>query len=373
MRLSDFTSGKDNNFNLIRIVAAYAVLLSHSFALAVGSPDAEPLRHALGTTFGLIAVDVFFITSGFLVTASFLTRQNVVEFVWARVLRIFPALLVMLLLTVLGLGLFFTKTAWSFYLTDRGTYRYFLKCVTLVLGVEYNLPGVFENNPYKHAVNGSLWTLPGEIRMYAILALLWVGLCVLPKFRQKAFRITLVLCSAVSGLFVVLMYWMTGKAEVTFWHLFFMFYTGAAFYVARSRITLSPGLFWCALAVLGLSVQWRPAFPVVYMMTMAYVLLFLAYVPSGFLRRYNRLGDYSYGVYIYAFPVQQSIAALLPGVSVGMMLAISAVATLLCAYSSWHLVEKHALRLKTVPVSRMLGMLGWRGLFERHSETPMGS
>lgn len=169
MKLSNFTEGKDNNFNLIRIVAALAVLVTHSFALAIGTGDAEPFRNTLGMTMGAIAVDVFFITSGFLVTGSLFTRQSAIEFIWARSLRIFPALLVMLVLTVFVLGVYFTSLPVDSYLRNSMTHRYFLSCATLVAGITYNLPGVFEGNPYKSAVNGSLWTMPYEIKMYLIL------------------------------------------------------------------------------------------------------------------------------------------------------------------------------------------------------------
>ena len=80
MKLSNFTQGgRDNNFNLIRVIAALAVLITHSFALAIGTGDAEPFQQTLGMTMGTIAVDIFFITSGFLVTASLLTRQSIIE------------------------------------------------------------------------------------------------------------------------------------------------------------------------------------------------------------------------------------------------------------------------------------------------------
>jgi peptidoglycan/LPS O-acetylase OafA/YrhL len=72
----------------------------------------------------------------------------------------------------------------------------------------------------------------------------------------------------------------------------------------------------------------------------------MAYVPSGQIRNYNRLGDYSYGLYIWAFPVQQSIAALIPGVSVAYMIVISATVSIILAVISWHLVERRALNLK---------------------------
>ena len=345
MRLSAFTHGRDNNFNLIRIVAAYAVLVIHSFPLAVGSGAAVPFRDILGMTIGDIAVDVFFITSGFLVTASLLTRQSAIEFVWARALRIFPALLAMLLLTVVGLGLFFTTLSWSSYLTDPKLYRYFLKSLTLFSGVKYDLPGVFETNPYKNAVNGSLWTMPFEVKMYATLALVWVLLRRVPRFRMQAFEVTVLTGACLAGILHILAHFnLIGDAHA--FRLSFMFFSGASFFVLRERIVLSGSIFSLSALALGVAVFNPDAFFILYTATLAYILIYLAYLPDGYIRRYNKLGDYSYGVYIYAFPVQQSTAALIPGVSVLSMVMISTVVTLAFAVLSWHLLEKHALKLK---------------------------
>ena len=196
MKLSNFTQGRDNNFNLIRIVAALAVLITHSFALAMGTSDAEPFRQSLGITMGEIAVDIFFIASGFLVTASLLTRQSVIEFVWARVLRIFPALLIMLILTVFGLGVFFTSLSFPSYISDSKTYIYLLKCATLIRGVDFTLPGVFDENPYNNMVNGSLWTMPYEIKMYVILLLIFVVSRVINTTRLRIIGLAII-CSFV--------------------------------------------------------------------------------------------------------------------------------------------------------------------------------
>jgi len=345
MRLSAFTHGRDNNFNLIRIVAAYAVLVIHSFPLAVGNGAAVPFRDILGMTVGDIAVDVFFITSGFLVTASLLTRKSAIEFVWARVLRIFPALLVMLLLTVVGLGLFFTTLSWSSYLIDPKLYRYFLKSLTLFSGVEYELPGVFESNPYKNAVNGSLWTMPFEVKMYATLAIIWMLLRRIPRCRVKAFEVTILAGVCLAGILNVLAHFnLIGGGHA--FRLSFMFFGGASLFVLRERIVLSSFVFSLFALALGVAVFNPHAFFIVYSATLAYILIYLAYVPAGYVRRYNKLGDYSYGVYIYAFPVQQSTAALIPGISVSSMVMISSVVTLAFAVLSWHLLEKHALKLK---------------------------
>ncbi|MHC1698757.1 MAG: acyltransferase family protein [Geobacteraceae bacterium] len=346
MKLSNFTQGRDNNFNLIRIVAALFVLVSHSFPLAIGFGAAEPFGESLGLTMGSLAVDIFFITSGFLVTASLMTRQSIIEFIWARALRIFPALLVMVLLTVFGLGVFFTSSSVSSYLADSVNYVYLVKCATLITGVKFKLTGVFDSNPYKFVVNGSLWTMPHELRMYAILALAWVALHVKKWGGLKLFKLAIVTSFVVAGVLVVARHFYL-PTESHSARLFFMFFTGSAFYVLKEQITLSRSSFWILMiALISSAITNKHAFFVIYVLTIAYILFYVAYIPSGFIRKYNAMGDYSYGVYIYAFPVQQSVAALVPGVSVLSMLAISASATLLLAALSWHLLEKRALALK---------------------------
>lgn len=345
LKLSNFTQGKDNNFNLIRIVAALAVMTSHSFPLAIGPHAAEPFGESLGMPMGSIAVDIFFATSGFLVTASLLTRRSVIEFVWARTLRIFPALLIMLLITVFGLGVFFTSLPLPSYLTDSAIYIYLVDCTTLIFGVAYNLPGVFDGNPYKKAVNGSLWTMPYEIKMYAILAIVWVVSRIPKGIKFRTFELAIVTGAVVAGVLAVANHFYFPTEAFT--RLFFMFFSGATFYVLKEYITLSRSFFWFfVIALLASAIANKHAFFVVYVLTIAYVLFYIAYIPSGRLRKYNQMGDYSYGVYIYAFPVQQSVAALIPGVSVLSMLLISASSTLLIAALSWHLLERHALSLK---------------------------
>jgi peptidoglycan/LPS O-acetylase OafA/YrhL len=204
LKLSNCTQSKDNNFNLIRIIAAVAVLITHSFALVNGTGDAEPFRYSLGMTIGSIAVDVFFITSGFLVSASLINRQSTVEFILARFLRIYPALLVMLFLSVFVLGVFFTSLPLSSYLLDSKTYIYLLKCSTLVAGVVYQLPGVFDKNPYQYAINGSLWTMPYEIRMYIILVFVWFASKIAKKNRLRIFELAIV-AGAIISLFIILL------------------------------------------------------------------------------------------------------------------------------------------------------------------------
>jgi len=114
--LSKYTNNRDNNFNLIRFLAASLVLYSHSFSLAIGTVYAEPFKISLGLTLGTIAVDIFFITSGFLIASSFFEKNNIIAFVWARILRIYPALIIALIFCVFMVGLFFTTNMTSEYL-----------------------------------------------------------------------------------------------------------------------------------------------------------------------------------------------------------------------------------------------------------------
>lgn len=344
--LSALTDDKDNNFNFIRICAAYAVLFTHSFAIATGTSDAEPWVGTLGMTIGTMAVDVFFVTSGFLVTASLMTRQSTLEFIAARVLRIFPALFLMLCVTVFGIGLYFTRLPATTYLAAPEVYLYFIKNLILFRGTAHELPGVFETNPFKNAFNTPLWTLPYEVKMYALLAIGWTALRIIPRMRTALLGKAIIVTMAFTGLSLILHHVQAIGGDGAFMRLAFMFFTGSTFYVLRARIVISPKLFWPLAILMLISLANKEVFYYVYTFTLVYVLFYLAYIPAGAVRHYNRLGDYSYGIYIYSFPFQQSLAALFPGISIPAMVLGSTFTTFAAAIISWHILEKNALRLK---------------------------
>ena len=348
--LSAHANSRDNNFNLVRFVAAALVLYSHSFAVALGSVDAEPLRSTIGMTWGLIAVDVFFVTSGFLIASSYFARNNLLGFAWARIMRIYPALLVAVIFCVLVVGLSFTTlSAWE-YLSTVQTFKFLLKNSLLFFGLEYDLPGVFANNPWQHAVNGSLWTLPYEVRMYALLAAILFAI----GYIQNRFSVIrspkyILLCIAATAAVANIGNHFYTYASVHFVHLFSMFFVGAAYYAWREHVRLSLGLFvFVSVLIASLNAN---VFFVLYVIGVPYLTLFIAYVPSGRIRNFNKVGDYSYGVYVYAFPVQQSIAALVPGISVAGMILASFCVTLFLSVLSWHLIEKRCLKLKNSQAS----------------------
>ncbi len=358
MRLSHLSSGRDNNLNLLRFMSAFAVVFSHSFPLSTGMPSAEPLMSSVGLPMGSIAVDVFFLVSGFLVAGSILRTQSLVEFTVARALRIFPGLLVMLALTVFGLGLALTSLTWREYLQSERTFHYVSKCATLFTGMAYELPGVFENNPHKRAVNGSLWTLPYEAKMYAALALTWFICAASTRLRTRAFAASCVVAMAASGA-AVLSTQALGDESGKFARLFFMFFTGASYFVLREHIVLKTAAAAMLCVLLSVAVAgWEAGFIPAYLLSVPYLTFYAAFVPGGFVRKYNGVGDFSYGMYIYAFPVQQTIIALTPGISPLTLTAWSVPGTLALAVPSWFLVEKPAMRLKGRLMRRLAGGAG---------------
>ena len=353
MKLGDVAHGRDNNFNLIRLCAAFAVLISHGFAVATGSGSAEPLRHTLGLTWADVAVDAFFLTSGFLVTASLLTRQSAVGYIWARTLRIFPALWVMLALTVFGLGLAVTSSSAHDFLTARGTWRYFVDNATILPGMAPDLPGVFSSNVYPTIVNGSLWTLRPELEMY--ITLLALGILYAMTRRLSVIRWG-VIAIAISA---AVLYFRHGifASQNQYPRLAFLFFVGASCYAMKDRIPFNRPLFFVLLAVVLLSALNRRAFFVAFSVSLPYLVFYVAYGFGGRIRAFNRWGDYSYGIYIYAFPVEQTTVYLVPGIRVAALVGISAVVTLVLAMLSWHLVEQRALELKDVAAEKTRAVL----------------
>jgi len=345
--LSNYTKNRDNNFNLVRFAAALLVLYTHSYALSIGTDKAEPLRSLLGITWGTIAVDVFFITSGFLVTSSLVNRNNLLAFVWARFLRVYPALFVAVLFCVFLVGAYFTSFPVSEYLAHERVYKFLFNNATLVFGVEYFLPGVFVDVPYKYLVNGSLWTLPFELEMYGCLCVIGSALLFIQKrIKRDILGFAFLTLAVVSVAAYLTHRFYPYLSNGLFLRLFSMFFMGAAFYIWKDKIVLSTKAFFVILSALLLSIlDWR-FFMVMYHISLAYLVLYIAYVPAGRIRQFNVIGDYSYGIYIYAFPVQQSVAALIKGVSVPVMMGLSFIITLALAVLSWHLVEKRSLAMK---------------------------
>ena len=339
MRLGDFTHGRDNNIQLLRLVAAAAVMLFHSYVFT-GHIGDDPVWRATGATdSSLIGVECFFVLSGFLVTRSWLSRPGLAAFVVARVLRIYPALFVAVALSIALAGVS-SDLPWPAFLTSPVTIDYAWRNA-LAWEVRFTLPGAFLANPYPAPVNGSLWTLPVELRLYIAVAI--AGLAGLLARPDR--------CAAAIAVLIALFVW---KPEwlplepngATVRNLALLFGLGALAYVARARVPLSLTAFAVGV-VLFITNPWGLGRGVAFLLTIAYGVLVLAYHPRIQWRGYNRVGDYSYGLYVYAFPIQQTIVGRLPELTSVELFAVSFAGTLALAAISWHVLERPALSLKS--------------------------
>ncbi len=321
----------DNNFTLLRTIAAAAVIVSHAFPLATGRGDVEPFI-ASGWTPGACAVVVFFAISGFLIAGSFERRPDAVRFVAARSRRIVPAHLVALAVVTFGFGpVATTLDPWQFY-TNPATWRFVIYNAQFVTDVK-GLPGVFADNPSAWIVNGSLWTLPFEITCYLLL--------------YACGRLGLLTRARCGWLFLVTMTFSAlARHQGTLGmlpHVLPSFVTGILLYTYRERIPASAAIFGVLLLAtwltrgLVLNAELARA-------TIAYGAVAFATGTSRPGRFAARHGDYSYGIYLYGWPVTQMTIWAHPGIGVAALIPIAMAGTAVLAAASWYWVESPALR-----------------------------
>ena len=326
-----------NNFDALRMVAAAAVLVSHAFPLAHGYSTPQPLSGVSRgqTELGSISVLIFFVISGYLITQSFDRVPVASRFLVARALRIFPALFVVLLLSVAVLGPAVTTLPPREYFGHPATAWYLPNNLSL-FRMQYSLPGVFEQNPYRASVNGSLWTLQYEFAMYLVVLALGVA-----GLLKRAVVLALWLVALLLDL-----RWIGGA----YVHFAAPFLGGAVLYLWRDRVPLDGRLALLSLLAVAASMQ-VGGFRIAAATFGAYLTLYVALSPSVRLPDLARRGDLSYGIYIFAWPMQQLATHLLgPSATWYWNIAIALPLTLGLAWISWHLVEKPALALKRAPL-----------------------
>lgn len=350
-----------NNFDLLRLAAALFVVLAHSFDL-LRIP--EPFPNLRGMSWGFVGILIFFSISGFLVARSWTSNPRLLPFVVKRALRLMPALIVALLAAAFVLGPLVTTEPLRAYLYDPATKAYVLN--NTLLQSDYYLPGVFVHNAFPLAVNGSLWTLPVEVKAYAFVALAGI-LGLLTRWKGVMVAIAVLLALAcIDGLrsslpganhFVAALVDIQARPSFVYeasrglWtiyvELFTAFAIGATLYALRRWVALRWDFAalcvcaWLGTVLIGGSAPEKGA-----TFLGPYVLLCLAYLTTKFVRLPRRFGDYSYGTYVYAFPVQQTISLLLAPTNGWLVFMLATPVTLALAVVSWHFVERPALNLK---------------------------
>jgi peptidoglycan/LPS O-acetylase OafA/YrhL len=347
-RLEDRLRDRRNNFDVLRLLAASLVLFSHSYALTA-SP--EPFADLSGWTFGEVGVVMFFAMSGFLIAKSWSDQPRLVPFAVKRALRLLPALVVAVTVVVFVVGPLFTTLPLSSYFSDPTTWVYWIRSSVLITFAG-KLPGVFETNPYPAAVNGSLWTLPVEACCYALAAAIGALGLLRRSVVLVAFSFLLVLCVTPLSPFEVAP--VGGTTSGNFPLVILLgatFMLGVTAYSSRGRLHLS-WLIAAALMVLWI-VTWGGGWArMTGILALAFAVLVFAFRTPAWLRRLTAPGDLSYGIYVYAFPVQQSLAAVWHGIAPLAMFGIAFPVTYGLAFLSWRLIERPALAYKRIVAPR---------------------
>lgn len=324
-----------NNLTSLRWIAALLVFYGHAF-IFMGLP--RPLFLGF-LELGPLGVYIFFSISGYLIAQSWDSDPNALRFLTRRFLRIFPGLVAVTLLTIFILGPAFTTLPLDAYFSSRFTWQYFLN---IALRISYYLPGVFADNLYPNAVNGSLWSLTTEFSMYLLLLLL--GITRLPRLATMGVTVTMMLLIEFwARRAPMLVFYATDLRQFAFCGVYF--WVGATFYrYDLQRFFTLSNVCVAAIALLALT-RWPAAFNTGMWILLPFVTLGFGLATGSCLALMTR-HDYSYGIYIYAFPIQQAAAAWWPRMDFGLYLLVTLIATLLCAAVSWNFVERPALALK---------------------------
>ena len=337
--LGKICEDRENGFNFLRLVAATGILVAHCM-LAVpvtnGSIEAVYAQFALAAD---LLLAVFFVFSGFLITASLERSQNLWRFAVARMLRIFPALIVVSLVLAFVLGPVVSTLPLSAYFTDPNSWLYLFRSVVL-LDAGAGLPGVFEHHPVAGAINLPIWTLRYEVVIYAVfplLALMFIN-------RSTRAKGAVLLISLL--LLLLMKSWFHAIESPGGWiHLVNFsssFLIGCGLWVFRNHVPhhiALVALLWTVFALVSGPVLTY----FVGVVAAGYSFIWLAFLNIRPLKAYSKAADYSYGTYVIHFPVAQFLYGLNPSLHPLELTLFTFALTLPLAALCWAVVEKPAL------------------------------
>lgn len=330
----------NNSFGLVRLLAACSVVVSHAWLVTGGSDVLEPLRSETGYTLGWHAVSLFFALSGLLVVGSLHHTKSVKQFIWARFLRIYPALLTVTVITFAASVVYFETFIWQW----SAVFEYFMKNATL-FGEKAILPGLFENNPIPDEINAPLWTLKYEVIAYISVVCVSIVSWRFPRVMSfKLMAITIVSTTALGTLsFDVPEDY--GRIEHLFRFLF-SFFLGVTVWLFRDKIYLR-GVDLAILTVINFGlISFDIHLIAVQIIWLSYCGLFFSIHTYGWISRFTDKQDYSYGIYIIGYPIQQAMVSYSGIVDPWLNVAMSLPVAFCLAASSWNLIEKPSLKLK---------------------------
>lgn len=339
-----------NNFDLLRILFAWFVIVSHSYVLN-GDGATDPLFEMTQQTFlfSFIGVKGFFIISGYLIFKSMVVSTSIFEYLVKRVLRIFPALAVVLLVTLAAVYFIYPSNIQPFF-TNKEVYAYFLGNIIL-FKPHFFISGIFSGLP-SSAINGSLWTIEYEFFFYLFILLFFYF-----RANKKILKALLVIVVALF-LFVRLTFHDWTVQTHFFIPLEPLFDLGPYFLMGSllscfdfenipAKNTIAAVLF----GVLVAGVYFKVGHTVVYF-TLPFLVIYVGKQTSKLATWvHSAIGDPSYGIYLYAFPLQQLLIYWYRPSTLVLFIA-STIGAFVFGYLSWIFIEKKALALKQYFLAR---------------------
>jgi peptidoglycan/LPS O-acetylase OafA/YrhL len=333
-----------NNFDFLRLIFALCVIISHSYTLT-GEAETDWLYTLTNgqVFFSYIGVRGFFIISGYLIYQSLLRSKSLYIFYWHRILRIFPGLIVVLLLTVI-LGVFVYSGDFYSYITNKSVWTYFPNNIKL-FRLQGTIQGIFENNPYKDDINGSIWTLGYEFICYVLISFLFFI-----KSRKTQFFILIALCIFF---YVSILFFAAEFAKLKFVIFLYDVIDFGTFFFAGSLLAAvkieknkyRSSLMYISFFTLLISLPLN-FFKEVHLFAMPVAIILFGISATKYISGISKkVGDMSYGIYIYAFAIQQTLVHFFRIEHFALTIYASLI-SIVFGYLSWHLVEKRALKYK---------------------------
>ena len=333
-----------NNFDVLRILFAWFVIISHSYVLnGLGATD--PLFEATNQTFlfSFIGVKGFFIISGYLIFKSMVVSKSIPEYLIKRILRIFPALAVVLLVTLVAVFFIYPAGITPFFY-NKEVYAYFIGNLIL-FKPHFFITGVF-SNLISPAINGSLWTIEYEFFFYVLILVFFF-------VRANKNILKILLGLTIAAFLVVRLFFYNWTVQTHFFiPLESLFDLGPYFLMGSllscfdlEKLPAKNTVALFLLMALIVATYMHVGHTVVYF-TLPYLVIYLGKKTSSIAAWvHQKLGDPSYGIYLYAFPLQQFIIYLYKPSTLTLFL-VSTIGAFVFGYLSWILIEKKALALK---------------------------
>ena len=331
--LCRYENARSKNLNFFKFLAAIAVIVSHAYPLSKGEAYKDFLLNISGQSLGLggLAVSVFFVSSGFFVTKSINKDSNIKNYFIKRIKKIFPPLWIVLIFVIVICFLFFSDVRFSSYNLGKSL----LYCLNFLLIPVHSLPGVFINNAYPKVINGALWTLPIEFFCYTILAVLMF----FKLFTKKNY--------VLFSIFTLFSFIMVNFCPIQMITLLkdylmpiFMFFWGSFYWIYRDKIVLSKNLFIGAFILFIISIVMNIG-NIGLFLFFPYILLYASFNMNQVPAFLSNLGNYSYGIYLCGWPIQQMIVSLFGGnMSIILNCVFAIPLSIICGVLIYYFVEK---------------------------------